>query len=81
MTVSAGDTQYVGITRDYFPGTLGFAVEINYGREPIGQFSLQVDIDQNIAGAYFPGVLSTDTFWFTITPAFLSLYGEVDKLS
>jgi len=81
VAVAAGDAQYLSIGQDYFQGTFSFAAEINFGREPIGQFVLQVSIDQNIAAAYFPGVACSDTFSFTITPAFLSVYKANDKLS
>jgi hypothetical protein len=80
ISISAGYNSYTAITVQYFPGTFSFAIEVQFGIEPIPKFTIQATINQNIAGAYFPGINASGVFSFPINPAFLSIFDSVPDL-
>jgi hypothetical protein len=74
VKIVSGDSSAVSIVTSYIPTTsFSFSIEINYGKEPIGLFSVQVGINQNLVQKYFSGINVRDTLNVNVNPAFLSL--------
>lgn len=62
------------ITARYIPTTsFIFSVEIDFGREPIGQFTVEIGVNQNLRNQYFSGIDASSKLRVDVNPAFLSL--------
>jgi hypothetical protein len=73
VKIVSGDSSAVSIVASYIPTTsFSFSIEINYGKEPIGLFSVQVGINQNLVQKYFSGINVKETLNVNVNPAFLS---------
>jgi hypothetical protein len=81
LELVSGFTSAVAITSTFLvsPG-LSFAVEIEFGVEPIGAFQLQARINPSVGAIYFSGIDYSPVFTFSINPAFLSLYQPSEAL-
>jgi hypothetical protein len=61
------------ITPRYIPTTsYTFSIVVDFGKEPIGQFTLQVGINQNLKQQYFTGIDISSTLQIDVSPAYLS---------
>ena len=82
--ITAGDREIVSIKSNYLPGSsYSFAMEVDFGRTYIGQFTLEVTLNPEIATQYYPGI-GTSSFVIVVNPAILSKVfdnGKEDNLS
>jgi cysteine-rich repeat protein len=61
------------ISARYIPTTsFIFAIEIDFGKEPIGQFSVEVGVNQNLRNQYFSGVDISKKLTVEVNPAYLA---------
>ena len=76
VDIVSGDKSTVGIKAKYIKGTsFSFAIEVDFGREPIGLFSVRVGINPVYANYYFKGLDTSSTLNVNVNPAFLALQG------
>jgi hypothetical protein len=62
------------ITARYIPTTsFIFSIEVDFGREPIGQFTVEIGVNQNLRTQYFSGIDVSSKLRVDINPAFLSM--------
>ena len=58
----------------YIPTTsFSFSITINFGREPIGLFSVQIGLNPNLVQRYFSGINVSNSLTVNVNPAFLSV--------
>ncbi len=70
-----GYKYYTSIVSKYIPTTsYSFSIEIDFGREPIGLFDVEIGVQAGIALKYFSGINASQKLSFNVNPAFLSLY-------
>lgn len=63
------------IVARYIPTTsFIFSIEIDFGREPIGQFTVEIGVNQSLRNQYFSGVDVSNKLKLDINPAFLSMF-------
>lgn len=75
VSIVSGDRATTGIKALYVLTTsFSFSIEIDFGREPIGLFTVQVGINPNLVQKYFSGIDTSNNINIDINPAFLSLY-------
>ena len=75
VSIIKGFSSVVSIKSSYIPGsTYSFSIEMDFGREPIGMFTVQVGIQSGIALKYFSGIDTTKTVSIDVNPAILSRY-------
>lgn len=80
VKIISGDQGSTSIKAHYIPTTsYSFSVEIDFGREPIGLFRVQIGIKSGIALKYFSGINTSNKLEVDVNPAFLSLYGAGEK--
>jgi hypothetical protein len=81
VTITKGDRSFSSIVSRYIATTsYSFSIEINFGREPIGLFTVRIGLQPGIALKYFSGINTSNALTFDVNPAFLSLYrGGADK--
>jgi hypothetical protein len=66
----SGDSSAISIISSYIPNSqFSFSVEVNYGKEPIGMFSLQIGLNPIIAAKYFSGVDTSAVLNINVNPA------------
>lgn len=71
-----GDKSTTGIKARYIRGTsYSFSIEVDFGHEPIGLFSVRVGINPVYAGYYFRNIDASSTITVNVNPAFLALQG------
>jgi hypothetical protein len=76
-----GDSNVLSITSEYIPGSsYSFSMEIEFGRNYIGEFEIQVKIDPAIGRKYFGNVSANQMINITVNPAFLSEIDNRDAL-
>jgi len=83
VKIVSGDSSAVSIVASYIPTTsFSFSVEIDFGKEPIGLFSVQIGINPNLVQKYFSGIDTSKTLSVNVNPAYLALYtvADVDNL-
>jgi cysteine-rich repeat protein len=74
VKIVSGDSAATSIVAAYIPTTsYSFSIEVNFEREPIGLFSLQVGINPNLVQKYFSGINVSNSLTVNVNPAFLSL--------
>lgn len=81
LTVSlTGFSSYTSIAAQYLVGSssFSFSIEIDFGAEPIGAFTLSVGVNPTVSQLYFPAIDSSLSYSFSINPAFLSLAQQPD---
>jgi cysteine-rich repeat protein len=62
------------ITARYIPTTsFIFSIEIDFGREPIGQFTVEIGVNQDLRNQYFSGIDVSKKLTVEVNPAFLSM--------
>lgn len=73
VNLTSGFTSATSIVASYIPTTsYSFSIEINFGREPIGIFTVQIGINQSLRTQYFSGVDILNTLTLTVNPAYLA---------
>ena len=71
--IISGDKSAHSIIAQYIPNSkYSFSVEVNFGREPIGMFVLQVGIRPSIAAKYFGQIDASATANINVNPAYFS---------
>lgn len=83
VQITKGDKGVSSIKSSYIPSsTYSFSVELDFGREPIGMFTVQVGIQSSIASKYFNGIDTSSKLTIDVNPALLSRYtgSKDDKL-
>jgi hypothetical protein len=71
----SGDSSATSIVVAYIPTTsFSFSIQIQYMKEPIGLFSIQVGINPNLVQRYFSGIDTSQKTILNVNPAYLSLY-------
>lgn len=74
VTIIKGFNGAQSITSRYIPLTSYiFSVEVNFGKEPIGAFTVQIAINQKLRTQYFSGVDISQTLQLDINPAYLAI--------
>jgi hypothetical protein len=58
-----------------------FSIEVDFGREPIGQFSLEIGINQSLRAQFFTGVDISRKLTVDVNPAYLASVDKADILS
>lgn len=72
----SGDTSSTGIVASYIPTTsFSFSIEINFQKEPIGMFAVEVGINPKLVQKYFSGIDVSRKVTISVNPAFLSIIG------
>jgi hypothetical protein len=75
VKITKGFSSVLSIKSSYIPGsTYSFSIEMDFGREPIGLFTVQVGLQSGIALKYFSGIDTTNTLSIDVNPAILSRY-------
>jgi hypothetical protein len=75
VKIIKGDSSVTSIKSSYIPGsTYSFSIEMDFGHEPIGLFTVQVGIQSGIDLKYFSGIDTTNTLSIDVNPAFMSRY-------
>lgn len=70
---TSGDSSAISIVSSYIPNSqFSFSVEVNFGKEPIGMFSLQIALNPTIAAKYFSGVDTSAVLNVNVNPALFS---------
>ena len=81
--IISGDNSAVSIIAQYIPNTrYSFSVEVVFGKEPIGMFTLLVGLRPTIAAKYYSGIDTSATATVNVNPAYFSRTnrGVQDKL-
>ncbi len=61
------------ITARYIPTTsFIFSIEIDFGKEPIGQFTVEIGVNQKLQTQYFSGVDVSTKLKVEVNPAYLA---------
>lgn len=78
--IVSGDKSTTGIKASYIAGTsFSFSIEVGFGREPIGMFSVEVGINQNLLQKYFSGIDASRKVKIDVNPAFMARYMQSDS--
>lgn len=78
---TSGDTSAISIISSYIANSqFSFSVEVNFGREPIGMFSMQIGLNPIIAAKYFAGVDTSAVLNVNVNPALFAKNLSNDQL-
>jgi hypothetical protein len=76
---TSGDSSASSIVTSYIPNSeYNFSVELIYGREPIGIFSVQISLNPIIANKYFAGINTAGSLNVNVNPALFSISNSVN---
>jgi hypothetical protein len=71
--IISGDKSAISILAQYIPNSrYSFSVEVNFGKEPIGMFVLQVGIRPTIISKYFGQMDASKTVNINVNPSYFS---------
>ncbi len=77
---TSGDSSAISIVSSYIPNSqYSFSLEVNFGKEPIGMFSLQIALNPIIASKYFAGVDTSALLNVNVNPALFALSNKKDE--
>lgn len=80
--IISGDSSAISIKASYILGSqYSFSVEVDFGKEPIGMFVLQVGINPALIGKYFSGVSAGSTLNINVNPAQMASVTSNDNLT
>lgn len=80
--IISGDSSAVSILASYIPNTsFSFSIEVNFAKEPIGMFVLQVGINPSLIPKYFAGINASSTININVNPAFFNTAQSSDNLT
>lgn len=80
--IISGDTSAVSILASYIPNTsFSFSIEVNFAKEPIGMFVLQVGINPSLVSKYFQGIDTSSTISVNVNPAYFAKNLNSDNLT
>lgn len=69
-----GQRTFLSISSNYIKGSsYSFSIEIDFGREPISQFTAEISINSQVKERYFSGIDISTTLNVKVNPAFLAL--------
>lgn len=69
------------ITARYIPTTsFIFSIEIDFGREPIGQFTVDIGVNQQLKNQYFSGIDVSKKLTIEVNPAYLSMQNAKESI-
>ena len=85
VDIVKGDSATTGIVASYIASTsFSFSIEIDFNREPIGMFTVEIGINPSLVQKYFSGINTYQKLTVDVNPAFLSLLtynqGQTDIL-
>jgi hypothetical protein len=81
VKLTEGQRTFLSINAKYIKGSsYSFSVEIDFGREPVGQFTAEISINKDMQERYFSGININDTLVSQINPAFLALVKREDRI-
>lgn len=79
---TSGDSSAISIISSYIPNSqFSFSIEVNFAKEPIGMFSLQIALNPIIAAKYFRGVDTSAVLNVNVNPALFANKFETDTLN
>ena len=79
---TSGDSSANSIVTSYIPNSeYNFSVELDYGVEPIGIFSVQISLNPLIASKYFAGINTSATLNVNVNPALFSINSSANNSS
>lgn len=80
-SIISGDKSAVSILAQYIPNTrYSFSVEVDFGKEPIGMFVVQVGLRDTVAAKYFSGMDTSSTLNVNVNPAYFTTHQTADTL-
>lgn len=80
--IISGDKSAVSIVAQYIPNSsYSFSIEVNFGKEPIGMFVLQVGVRPSIVAKYFGQIDASQTVNVNVNPAFFTTHNGQDVLN
>lgn len=73
VNIISGDKSATSIMASYIPtSSFMFAVEIDFSREPIGMFTIEVGINDHLVQKYFSGINVSNKLRVDVNPAFMA---------
>lgn len=82
VKIISGDSSAVSIVASYIPTTsYSFSVLIDFQKEPIGLFAVQIGINPTLIPKYFSGIDTSNTLTLSINPAAYSLDTTLDAIN
>jgi cysteine-rich repeat protein len=67
------------ITARYIPTTsFLFSIEIDFGMEPLNQFTVEIGVNQNLKTQYFSGIDTSRKLTLEVSPVFMSMQAPRD---
>lgn len=74
VNIISGDSSAVSIVARYIPTTrYSFSIEVDFGKEPIGMFVLNVGLRKAIATKYYGAMDTSKQLTVNVNPAYFSL--------
>lgn len=74
--IISGDSSAVSISAKYIPTTrYSFSIEVDFGREPVGMFVLNVGLRQSIASKYYGSMDTSKQLTVNVNPAYFAMAG------
>jgi hypothetical protein len=81
VNIISGDSSAVSIVAKYIPTTrYSFSIEVDFGKEPVGMFVLNVGLKQSIAAKYFGSMNTSKQLTVNVNPAYFALANSNDML-
>lgn len=75
VKIVSGDRGVASIKSTYIPGSsYSFSIEMDFGREPIGIFKVEIRLQRDIAFKYYSGIDTSGFLRIDVNPAFMSRY-------
>jgi hypothetical protein len=76
VNIISGDSSAVSIVARYIPTTrYSFSIEVDFGKEPIGMFVLNIGLRQSIATKYFGSMDTSKQLTVNVNPAYFTVAG------
>jgi len=81
VNIISGDRSAVSIVAKYIPTTrYSFSIEVDFSKEPVGMFVLNVGLRQSIASKYFTNMDTSKQLTVNVNPAYFAVQGTNDIL-
>lgn len=81
VNIISGDSSATSIVARYIPTTtFSFSIEVDFGKEPVGMFVLNVGLRPSIAAKYFGAMDTSKQLTVNVNPAYFSAVGTNDIL-
>ena len=81
VSIISGDSSAVSIVAKYIPTTrYSFSIEVDFGKEPVGMFVLNIGLKPSIASKYFGSMNTSKQLTVNVNPAYFAVQGTNDLL-